>query len=110
MNRKTQFIRTGISALLDLRLAGSAVCALAAGMGTVTTLMPIAARSVFGEREYASIWSILSAVSNLGAMTAAPLFGLAFDLTGSYTGAMIAAAVVLIPACMALMAVFPRKR
>lgn len=80
--------------------------ALAVGMGTVTTLMPIVARSVFGGREYASIWSILSAVSNLGAMTAAPLFGMAFDTTGSYTGAMTAAAVLLVPALMALMAVF----
>lgn len=79
---------------------------LAVGMGTVTTLMPIVARVVFGGREYASIWSILSAVSNLGAMTAAPLFGMAFDMTGSYAGAMTAAAVLLIPALAALMAVY----
>ena len=77
---------------------------LAAGMGTVTTLMPIAARAVFGSREYAAIWSILSAVSNLGALTAAPLFGMAFDLTGSYAGAMMAAAVLLVPALGALAA------
>ena len=81
---------------------------LAAGMGTVTTLMPIAARAVFGSREYAAIWSILSAVSNLGALTAAPLFGLAFDVAGSYAGALTAAAVLLIPALAALMAVFRR--
>ena len=80
--------------------------ALAVGMGTVTTLMPIVARAVFGRREYASIWSILSAFSNLGAMTAAPLFGVAFDMTGSYAGALIAAAVLLIPALAALMVVF----
>lgn len=79
---------------------------LAVGMGTVTTLMPIVARVVFGGREYASIWSILSAVSNLGALIAAPMFGMAFDLTGSYAGAMTAAAVLLIPALAALMAVF----
>lgn len=81
---------------------------LAVGMGTVTTLMPIVTRTVFGGREYASIWSILSAFSNLGAMIAAPLFGMAFDLTGSYAGAMTAAAVLLIPALAALMAVFRR--
>ena len=68
---------------------------LAAGMGTVTTLMPIVTRHIFGGREYAAIWSILSAFSNLGAMTAAPLFGLAFDLTGSYAGAVLTAAVML---------------
>ena len=78
--------------------------ALAAGMGTVTTLMPIVTRAVFGGREYAAIWSILSAVSNLGAMAAAPLFALAFDRTRSYEGAMAAAAVLLLPALAALMA------
>ena len=76
------------------------------GLGTVTTLMPIAARAVFGGREYAAIWGILSAVSNLGAMTAAPLFGMVFDLSGSYAGSMTAAAVLLIPALAAMMAVF----
>lgn len=80
--------------------------ALAVGMGTITTLMPIVTRSIFGGREYAAIWSILSAVSNLGALTAAPLFGMAFDTTGSYAGAMTAAAVLLVPALLALMAVF----
>lgn len=79
---------------------------LALGMGTVTTLMPIAARAVFGSREYASIWSILSAVSNLGAMTAAPLFGMAYDLSGSYAAAMTTAAVLLVPALAGFTAVF----
>ena len=82
------------------------LAALAAGMGTITTLMPIVARRVFGGREYAAIWSILSAVSNLGAMIAAPLFGMAFDAAGSYAGALLAAALLLVPALMALMAVF----
>jgi hypothetical protein len=68
--------------------------------------MPIVTRTVFGGREYASIWSILSAFSNLGAMIAAPLFGMAFDLTGSYGGAMTAAATLLIPALAGLMTVF----
>ena len=84
--------------------------ALAVGMGTVTTLMPIVTRSAFGGREYAAIWSILSAVSNLGAMTAAPLFGLAFDVTGSYAGAMGAAAAGLVPALIGLVAVFSTER
>lgn len=82
------------------------LAALSIGMGTITTLMPIVARQVFGGREYASIWSILAAVSNLGAMTAAPMFGMAFDAAGSYAGAMMVAAVLLVPALMVLMAVF----
>ena len=97
-------------ALLGWGSVWPGLLALAVGMGTVTTLMPIVTRSIFGSREYAPIWSILSAFSNLGAMTAAPLFGLAFDVTGSYAGAMGAAAVALIPALMALMAVFRWQR
>lgn len=93
-------------ALLGSRLVWPGLLALAVGMGTVTTLMPIVTRGIFGGREYASIWSIFSAVSNLGAMTAAPLFGMAFDVTGSYAGALLAAAVLLIPALGALMALF----
>lgn len=97
-------------ALLGWGQVWPGLLALAVGMGTVTTLMPIVTRSVFGSREYAPIWSILSAFSNLGAMTAAPLFGLAFDVTGSYTSAMGTAAVGLVPALVALMAVFRRER
>lgn len=96
--------------LLSWGLIWPGLAALAVGMGTVTTLMPIAARTIFGGQEYTSIWSILSAISNLGAMTAAPLFGLAFDLTGSYSAAMTAAAVLLIPALTALMASLPPER
>lgn len=93
-------------ALLGGNIILPGLLTLAVGMGTVTTLMPIVTRTVFGGREYASIWSILSAFSNLGAMIAAPLFGMAFDLTGSYGGAMTAAAVLLIPALAGLMTVF----
>lgn len=96
-------------ALLGWGQVWTGLLLLAAGMGTVTTLMPIVTRHIFGGREYAAIWSILSAFSNLGAMTAAPLFGLAFDLTGSYAGAVLAAAVLLVPALMGLMAVFRRQ-
>jgi hypothetical protein len=41
-------------------------------------------------------------------MIAAPLFGMAFDLTDSYEGAMTAAAVLLIPVLAAFVAVFRR--
>ena len=97
-------------ALLSRGSVWPGLLALAGGMGTVTTLMPIVTRAIFGGREYAAIWSILSAVSNLGALIAAPLFGLAFDLAGSYTGAVAATAVLLIPALMELEAVFRTER
>lgn len=75
---------------------------LAVGMGSVTTLMPIVTRDLFGSREYAAIWGILSAVSNLGALIATPLFGAAFDLLGSYDAAMIAAGIAVAVGLIAL--------
>ena len=92
--------------LLGRSMVWPGLLTLAVGMGTVTTLMPIVTRTVFGSREYAAIWSILSAVSNLGALTAVPLFGVAFDATGSYSGAVTATAILLIPAVVVMLLAF----
>lgn len=88
--------------LLVPELVWPGLAALAIGMGTVTTLMPILTRNVFGTREYAAIWSILSTVSNLGALVAAPLFGMAYDAAGTYGQALVVSAVGLVLA-LALM-------
>lgn len=96
--------------LLGASQAWTGLLTLAVGMGTVTTLMPIVTRQVFGSEAYAGIWGILSAVSNLGALTAAPLFGLAYDLTGSYAGAMTAVAVLLTPALVTLAVVLRTEK
>lgn len=76
-------------------MAYPALVALAVGMGCVTTLMPIVTRFVFGAREYAAIWSILSTASSIGTLIATPLFGMAYDATGSYTPAMAVSAAAL---------------
>lgn len=85
------------------------LAALAVGMGSVTTLMPLLTRNVFGTREYAAIWSILSTVSNVGALAATPLFGMAYDISGSYGAAMRMTAAVLVIALVLLVICF-RKR
>ena len=90
-------------------LAYPALAALAVGMGCVTTLMPILTRFTFGAREYASIWSILSTVSSVGSLIATPMFGMAFDATGSYALAMTVSAAMLF-GCLTLMVVFFRKK
>ncbi|MBQ7099098.1 MAG: MFS transporter [Oscillospiraceae bacterium] len=69
--------------------------ALAIGMGTVTTLMPLLTRLVFGNREYPAIWGIVYSAANVGTLIAAPLFGLSYDLSGSYSAAMAASAALL---------------
>lgn len=90
--------------LLRAELLLPGLLLLALGMGTVTTLMPILARRAFSGADYAARWSILSAVSNLGALAATPLFGMAFDAAGSYKGALSGAALLLVPAMVGLAA------
>ena len=107
-------IVTGIFAVSFLLLlfpsvAVPGLAALAIGMGTATTLMPILTRITFGNREYAAIWGILSSASNAGALVATPLFGLAYDLSGSYGRAMMAAVPALAGA-LALMGLCFREK
>jgi predicted MFS family arabinose efflux permease len=107
-------IVTGIFAASFLMLLLPAVVlpglmALAIGMGTATTLMPLLTRITFGNREYAAIWGILSAASNAGALVATPLFGMAYDLSGSYASAL-AAAVPALAGAMVLMGICFREK
>ena len=90
-------------------MAYPALVALAVGMGCVTTLMPIVTRFVFGAREYAAIWSILSTASSIGALIATPLFGMAYDATGSYTPAMAVSAGALFVSLPILALAFRKK-
>lgn len=83
-------------ALLRMGLLLPGLLLLALGMGTVTTLMPLLTRLAFGGREYAAIWSILSAVSNLAALVTTPLFGAVYDRTGGYSQAVTAAFVGIV--------------
>ena len=90
-------------------MAYPALVALAVGMGCVTTLMPIVTRFVFGAREYAAIWSILSTASSVGSLIATPLFGMAYDATGSYTPAMAVSAAALFMSIPILAMAFRKK-
>ena len=81
---------------------------LAVGMGSVTTLMPTLTRFAFGALEYAAIWSILSTASNIGALIATPLFGMAYDAFGSYAPAMTASSLGL-ALCLVLMGICFRQ-
>jgi predicted MFS family arabinose efflux permease len=96
--------------LLVPAMALPGLAALAIGMGTATTLMPLLTRITFGNREYAAIWGILSAASNAGALVATPLFGLAYDLNDSYGAAMVTAAGLLMVTMVLMHLCFREKR
>ena len=84
--------------------------ALALGMGTVTTLMPLITRLIFGNREYAAIWGIVYSAANVGTLIAAPLFGLSYDLSGSYGTAMAASSALLAGSVVLMHLCFREKR
>ena len=79
---------------------------LAFGLGIYTTLLPQVCRRVFGSREYAAIWSLIATVGSVGTFVATPVWGLVYDITGSYTLGLIAAPVMLMVALGALILIF----
>ena len=85
----------GCLAMLSKALAWPGLLLLAWGMGIYTTLLPQVTRRVFGSREYASIWSLISTVGCAGTFVANPIWGTIYDLTGTYTLGLIGAAVLL---------------
>ena len=65
------------------------------GNANTSVFAPMVTGAVFGQRDYAAIWGLVSMANVLGQAIGAPLWGLAFDLTGSYTVGMYISAVVV---------------
>ena len=69
---------------------------LAFGMGILTTLMPTVVRYIFGAREFAAIWGLISTVCSVSSFIATPSWGMVYDSFGTYTPAMMACPVLLV--------------
>lgn len=65
------------------------------GNANTSVFAPMVTGAVFGQRDYAAIWGLVSMANVLGQAIGAPLWGLAFDLTGSYTVGMYISAVIV---------------
>jgi len=91
----------GCLAMFGKALIWPGLLLLAVGMGIYTTLLPMVVRRVFGSREYAAIWALISTVGCAGTFVGYPLWGTIYDLTGTYTVGLIGAAVLLIGAMLA---------
>ena len=89
----------GCLALLSKALVWPGLILVAVGMGIYTTLLPMTVRQIFGSKEYASIWGLITTVGCAGTFVGYPLWGTIYDLTGTYTlgltGAVVLLAVVL---------------
>ena len=95
--------------LLALNLSAyTALVFLAFGAGAIGTLMPIVVRTIFGGRDYAAIWSIVISCSSVASFLAAPIWGMVYDLFGTYAPALFGMPILLMLAIPALIAAFRR--
>lgn len=85
----------GSLAMLTRALVWPGLILLAVGLGVYTTLLPMVVRRVFGSREYASIWALVTTVGCAGTFVGYPMWGTIYDLTGTYTLGLIGAAALL---------------
>ena len=92
----------GFLALTSKALIYPGLILLAGGLGIYTTLLPQVTRSTFGSREYAAIWSLIATAGSIGSFIATPVWGLVYDITGSYTLGLFVAPVLLLVALGAL--------
>lgn len=90
-------------------LLAIALVFFACGAGTVLVLPPIITGKVFGMRDYAGIWSILSTALSVGTTIGGPFLGIIYDKTGSYNIAFYALTGMVIVGCVMLLYVFNSK-
>lgn len=72
-----------------------ALLLMSIGNANTSVFAPMVTGSIFGQRDYAAIWGLVSMACVLGQAIGAPLWGLAYDLTGSYSIGMYISAVVV---------------
>lgn len=82
---------------------------MAMGVGVVTTLLPLNAKAIFGTREYAAIYGIISLGATCGNFVAAPVWGSVYDVFGSYVPGLLFTPFLLI-AALGLHILLNRKR
>ena len=83
-----------------------ALVCLAFGGGAIGTLMPVVVRFLFGGREYAAIWSVVITCSSVASFLATPVWGMVYDLFGTYAPALIAVPILLLASIFAMLAAF----
>ena len=96
----------GFLALTTKALVYPGLLMLAFGLGIYTTLLPQITRQVFGSREYAAIWSLIAAAGSIGTIVATPVWGMVYDMSGSYTLGLIVAPILLMLALGAMVLIF----
>lgn len=102
------FYAAGYGMMFVKSLTYVALVGLAFGSGSLGTLMPVVVRHVFGGRDYATVWSLIMTASSITSFLATPVWGMIYDLFGTYTPALITMPVLLAIAAF-LLAILFRK-
>ncbi|WP_165170808.1 MFS transporter [Adlercreutzia sp. ZJ242] len=79
-----------------------ALVLMSIGNANTSVFAPMVTSAAFGPRDYAAIWGLVSMANVLGQAIGAPLWGLAYDLTGSYVPGMYVSAAVIAVAFLML--------
>ena len=80
----------GMLAMIFPMLIWPGLALLSVGFGIYTTLLAQVARKIFGPREYAAIWSLITAAGSVGTILANPVWGSIYDATGDYSLGLMA--------------------
>lgn len=73
-----------------------ALVLMSIGNANTSMFSPMLTGAVFGQKDYAALWGLVSMANVLGQAVGAPLWGLAYDITGSYVVAMYISAVIIV--------------
>ena len=65
-------------------------------------------RRIFGGRDYAAIWSVVITCSSVASFLATPVWGMVFDIFGSYLPALIVMPVMLAVSIACLLGAFKK--
>lgn len=84
-------------------LAYPAFLCLGIGMGILTTITPILAKQLFGQKEYAGIFGIISTGMSVGSFISTPVWGMLYDIMGSYNLGFAVMAVMIVVAYLCQM-------
>ena len=76
-------------------LTTPALVLLACGSGTIGTLMPVMVRQIFGGRDYAEVWAMVLTCSSVASFLATPVWGMVYDMFGTYGPALVAMPILL---------------
>lgn len=83
-----------------------ALVCLALGANSIGTLMPVVVRWIFGGRDYAEIWSVVITCSSVASFLGTPIWGMVYDIFGSYTPALTVMPILLLAGVFALLSAF----